>query len=98
MDLQTRHGPRGFEVVGVLCDDAPRAARLARAADYRRDHGLNYVVYTEPGPTPGTLLERYHADRFPTLVLINGAGERLWQGHPKDAAELERVILKAQAR
>ena len=98
MDLQTRHGPRGFEVVGVLCDDAPRDARLARAADYRRDHGLNYVVYTEPGPKPGTLLERYHADRFPTLVLINGAGERLWQGHPKDAADLERVILKAQAR
>ena len=97
-DLQTRHGSRGLEVVGVLCDDVPREARLARAADYKRDHGLNYVLFTEPGPKPGTLMERYDARSFPTLVLLNGAGERLWQGHPNDLAELEKVIARAQAR
>lgn len=99
MDVQTRYGPRGLEVVGVLCDDAPRATRLARAAEYKQAHGLNYVLYTEPGPKPGTLLERYDVTSFPTVVLVNGEGDLLWKGHPtREAAALERVIAKAQGR
>ena len=96
--LQSRHGAAGLEVVGVLCDDAPRETRLARAAEYKREHGLNYVLYTESGPKPGTLMQRYDATSFPTLVLLDGAGELLWKGHPNDAAELEKVLAKAQAR
>jgi len=97
-DLQTRHGPRGLEVVGVLCDEAPRETRQARAAEYKQAHGLNYVLYTETGPKPGTMMGRYNADRYPTLVLLDGAGDLLWKGHPNDAAELEKVIARAQAR
>jgi len=99
MDLQARHAAAGLEVVGVLCDDAALPTRLARAAEYKRAHGLNYVLYTEPGPAPGTLMsQRYDATSFPTLVLLNGSGERLWQGHPNDVADLEKVIAKAQGR
>ena len=83
----------------MLCDDAPRATRLARAAEYKQAHGLNYVLYTEPGPKPGTLLERYDVTSFPTVVLVNGEGDLLWKGHPtREAAALERVIAKAQGR
>lgn len=96
--LQAKHGGRTFEVVGVVCDDAPAAERRTLAAAYRRKHDLNYLLYTEPAATPGALLKRFDIDRYPTLVLLDGAGAVLWKGHPADLAELERAIAKGLGR
>ncbi len=96
--LQAKHGGRTFEVVGVVCDDAPAAERRTLAAQYQRKHDLKYLLYTEPAATPGALLKRFDIDRYPTLVLLDGAGAVLWKGHPADAAELERAIAKGMGQ
>jgi thiol-disulfide isomerase/thioredoxin len=96
--LQSKYGLRGVELVGVVCDEAELPQRRALAAAYQKAERLNYLLYTESTATPGKLRERYGVQGYPTLVLLDGAGEVLWQGHPKDAAELERVIEDELAR
>jgi thiol-disulfide isomerase/thioredoxin len=96
-DLQGRYGLRGLEVVGVACDEADLPQRRALAAAYQRAERLNYLIYTEPAATPGRLRERFGVQAYPTLVLLDGAGEVLWKGHPRDAAELERIIADSLA-
>ncbi len=93
--MQARHAARGLEVVAVLCDDRPRAERLDLAAKYQKQHDLNYTVTTEPGPRVGALLERFGVEKYPTAILLNGAGERLWHGHPGDTEALETAIRDA---
>jgi thiol-disulfide isomerase/thioredoxin len=90
--LQARHALHGFEVVGVACDEARLPQRRAVAAAYQKAHDLNYLLYVEPGDEPGTLMKRFGVQSFPTLVLIDETGRTLWKGHPRDAAELERII------
>jgi thiol-disulfide isomerase/thioredoxin len=90
--LQTKYGLRGVELIGVSCDEANLPQRRALAAAYQKAERLNYLIYTEPTARPGQLRERFGVDGYPTLVLLDSAGEVLWKGHPKDAAELERVI------
>ena len=91
-DLQARHGLKGLDVVGVACDDTDLATRQVAAGRYQRDEGLNYLLYVEPGDRPGALGKRFGVSADPTLVLLDAAGAVLWQGHPNDAAELERAI------
>jgi hypothetical protein len=62
------------------------------SAAYQRSERLNYLLYTEPTAHPGKLRERYGVQAYPTLVLLDGGGSVLWKGHPKDAAELQRLI------
>jgi thiol-disulfide isomerase/thioredoxin len=96
--LQSKYGLRGVELVGVVCDEATPPQRRALASAYHKAERLNYLLYTEPTISPGKLRERYGVQGYPTLVLLDGAGEVLWRGHPKDSAELERVIEDALAR
>ena len=90
--LQARYGARGFEVVGVACDDADTPQRRAAAAGYARDHQLNYSLYVEPDAHPGKVQDRFKVESYPALVLLDGAGGVLWKGDPRQADELERVI------
>jgi thiol-disulfide isomerase/thioredoxin len=90
--LQSKYGLRGVELVGVVCDEADLPQRRALAAAYQKSERLNYLLYTESVASPGRLRERYGVQGYPTLVLLDGTGEVLWRGHPKDAAELEQVI------
>ncbi len=90
--LQDKYGRHGLEVVGVVCDEEPISERKALAASYRRAQRLNYPLYVEPGGEPGAIRERFRVEVYPTLVLLDGAGEVLWRGSPRDAADLDRVI------
>lgn len=91
-DLQRRYGARGFEVVGVLCDDATEPQRRAMAAAYQRQNELNYLVYTEPSSRPGGLMKKFEVEWFPTLILLNGSGEVVWRGDSRSFAELDGVL------
>ena len=51
--------------------------RRAVAAEYERTHGLNYLLYVEPGRKPGTVMDRFGVEAFPTLVLLSGEGDVL---------------------
>lgn len=91
-DLQARFGLKGFEVVGVCCDETDQASRGEAASRYQRDEGLNYLLYIEPGDRPGALGRRFGVRAYPTLVLVDAAGAVVWQGHPNEIVELERAI------
>ena len=92
VDVHTAYAGRGLEVVGVLCDDAPPGKRAELCASYQKQQKLNYLIYTEPGESPGSLGERFALKGYPTLVLLDGSGRVLWQGHPSERAKLEAAI------
>lgn len=90
--LQEKYGARGLEVIGVVCDEETISERRALAATYQRAQRLNYPLYVEPGAEPGAIREKFRVEAYPTLVLLDGSGEVLWKGHPRDVASLERAI------
>jgi len=97
-DLQSRYASQGLQLIGVLCDDAPRHDRAALAAKYQRDHNLNYAVYVEAG-SAGSVRDRFKVDAYPTAVLLNAEGTVVWQGHPGiKRAELESAIQRQLER
>lgn len=97
-DLQSRYSSSGLQLIGVLCDDVPQRQRAALAAKYQRDNGLNYAVYVEAGSEPGGVRNRFNVESYPTVVLLNGDGNVLWQGHPAKRTELEAAIKRHLGR
>jgi thiol-disulfide isomerase/thioredoxin len=97
-DLQARYAADGLQLIGVVCDDAPLRERTALATRYQSEHNLNYEVYTEPGPAPGAVQERFQVPSYPLVVLLDDEGSVLWRGHPGlpgGKAALESVIRRA---
>lgn len=90
--LHAKYGLLGVEVIGVTCDPIGVNERRLLSAEYKQRAGVNYLLYVEPGEEPGRLMGRFGVTGYPTLVLLDGSGRVRWQGHPKDADELERVI------
>lgn len=92
-DFQARFGASGLQLVGVVCDDAPLTERVDRAAKYQQANNLNYALYVEPGSEPGRVSNRFQVEKYPTAILLDGAGNVIWRGHPSaDRAALESAI------
>lgn len=91
-DLQGRYGASGLQVAAVLCDDLPARQRVAAAAKYARDNGLNYQVFVEPGEAGSVYSARFGVERVPYAVLLDPAGRVLWKGHPFEREKLESAI------
>jgi thiol-disulfide isomerase/thioredoxin len=81
---------RNLQIVTVLCDDGSTSERLRAAERYRAKYRLPYAVNVEA--RPGDVQTAFHVEGYPSLVLIDGAGRALWEGHPKDASRLERIL------
>jgi len=99
--LQEKYASRGFEVVGVTCDEEPLKTRMAVADRYRKKNELNYQLYVESSENVGPLMKRFNIERYPTVVLINSSGAVVWQGHPSKTNELVAAIeqqLQASGR
>ena len=96
-DLQSRYAD-GLQLVGVLCDEVPQRERATLAARYQRDHNLNYAVYVEAGAEAGAVRDRFNVESYPTVVLLNGEGTVIWQGHPAKKSELESAIRRHLGR
>lgn len=96
--LQSRFGPRGLEVIGVVCDEVDLPRRRAVAAAYQRDFDLNYLLYVEPGRRPGQLMDRFEVEWYPTLILLDGTGRTLWKGSSQDLKALEKLLNNQLSR
>lgn len=81
---------RKVEVMAIVCDPGTDRQRVDLAASYRAEHRLPYAVNAESNRSP--LQDAFAIEAYPTLVLIDGTGRRLWSGHPKNLADLERII------
>ena len=93
--LRERYAARGVGVAGVNCDDEPLDARVTAGERFRTEQGAGYPILTEPGKRPGAILRQYGVTDLPAAVLLNEAGEVLWQGHPNKPTGLAEVIEKA---
>ncbi|MBL8868026.1 MAG: carboxypeptidase regulatory-like domain-containing protein [Gemmataceae bacterium] len=81
---------RGLEVLTVLCDEGSTNERLRAAERYRSKHKLAYDVAVEA--KAGEIQTAYHVEGYPSLVLVDGTGRTLWEGHPKESSRLERIL------
>jgi len=84
-----RHGQR-VELIAVVCDPGSDSRRVSLARTYQDQQRLPYAVVAESTREP--LQDTFDVQSYPTLVLIDGTGRRLWKGHPKDLSEVERII------
>jgi thiol-disulfide isomerase/thioredoxin len=97
-EWQTKYGPQGLQVVGVLCDRGKTAQRRAALTGLMEKTGvtINYpVLFSDEGDCP----VRRHMEvfMFPTLVLLDETGKVVWKGvghDPERAAELEKRIKR----
>ena len=90
--LQTRYGASGLEVIGVVCDDTDTPQRRAFASRYAESYDLNYMLYVEPSPKPGRVMDQFDVQFFPTFLLIDGTGKVRWKGDSKDLGQLDATI------
>lgn len=81
---------RELRIITVLCDEGSTNDRLRAAERYRSKYRLAFDVNIEH--KPGEVQNAFHVDGYPSLVLIDGTGRKLWEGHPKDSARLERIL------
>jgi thiol-disulfide isomerase/thioredoxin len=96
--IQSRYAANGLQLIGVLCDEVPQRQRASLAAKYQRENNLNYAVYTEAGAEPGAIRDRFNVEAYPTVVLLDGSGAVLWQGHPSKTADLDAAIRRHLSR
>jgi thiol-disulfide isomerase/thioredoxin len=94
VDVQSRYGEAGLEVIAVVCDDGPVSERVAKARKYQHDYNLNYSLYVEPGSVPGQVRDRFGVEGYPTAILLDAAGAVVWKGHPSNRPELEDAIRR----
>ncbi|QEL16065.1 thioredoxin-like domain-containing protein [Limnoglobus roseus] len=88
--LHDAYRDQALQVVTVLCDTGTTRQRLEAAEKYRKNHRFPYELQIEA--TAGTVQDAFSVKAYPTLVLIDGTGRRLWSGHPKQVDQLERAI------
>lgn len=81
---------RKVELVAVVCDNESDERRVELANRYRVEQRIPYFVFAES--SRGRLADQFNVEFYPTLVLLDGTGRRLWKGHPKDLAVAEKII------
>ena len=79
-----------LQVVTVLCDEGNTNERLRAAEKYKSRHRLPFDVHVEA--KSGEVQTAFHVEGYPSLVLIDGTGRKLWEGHPKESDRLERIL------
>jgi len=89
---QSRYGTQGLEVIGITCDDLPTSQRRAFASRYHEQHQLNYLLYVEPSEKPGSVMQRFGVEFFPTFVLLDSEGNLLWKGDSRNLPQLDALL------
>lgn len=89
VSFSNRYG-KSVELIGVLCDPVAEERRAALANAYRKENQIPYRVLAEDSQAP--IQDQFGIESYPTLVLLDGTGRRLWKGHPSKLAEVERIL------
>ncbi len=87
---------RNLELVTVLCDEGSTSERIRAAENYRTRHRIPFDVNIEA--KRGEVQSAFHVEGYPSLVLIDGNGRTLWEGHPKESSQLERILRDKQSQ
>lgn len=74
--LQEKYGEKGFQIVGLSADD-----NLELAADFAKEHGINYPVLLVPtdGDSREALRPLGAISGLPTSILLDKNGKIVWR-------------------
>ncbi len=89
-ELNRELGGSKFGIVGVLCDEGTRTARLNRMAQFEMDQKVEFPLRIEADL--GGVAKRFGISRFPMAVLLDSNGGVIWQGDPSDAKEIQEAM------
>ena len=64
---------------------------LAQVLQRRRNHGT-FRLHVVDGQEHPELVERFHVEAFPTLVVVEGGSERARLELPRGCREIERAL------
>ncbi|WP_406699719.1 redoxin domain-containing protein [Singulisphaera sp. Ch08] len=95
VDLQKRMGPSKLKVVGIACEQGPRAERAKLVAQEVRRLGINYPVLLSGMDGPCPLQEALKVQAYPTLILVDRQGRIVWRDQgatPVTLARLDRIL------
>lgn len=82
---------RGLNVVGVACEYGSRAEAIATAKDARVTLGAEYTVLVSPLDDESPIRDYFGVSGYPTLVLLDHAGNILYKGTGGDASTIAQL-------
>lgn len=85
-DEYAARGLRVIEINNGLMDE------LADLEDHLAEEGIRFAVLHD---TNGEVTGRFGVSTYPTAYLVGRDGKVIWEGHPGDAADHERLIQQA---
>ncbi len=90
--LQSEYGSHGLEVIGVACEraDEPDPTRAVRRVVDRQQ--INYRVLLAEKYQECPVQQKFAISAYPTLILLDGAGNILWRGDAGGIRQLEATI------
>ncbi len=88
--LQKQYGTSALEVLAIVCEDVPPSQRGELVERYRADHRVQYPMLFEGAGNE--LQDHFDVSRYPTLILLDGRGRKLWTGHTNDIKKLEAIL------
>lgn len=96
--LGEKYASLGLEIVGVACENGDDANAVDAARQLVEDLDIRYTVLVSPLDAPSTVRQAFRVNKYPTVVLLDRAGNILFESAGGDAltfARLERAIQDA---
>jgi thiol-disulfide isomerase/thioredoxin len=98
-ELQRVYGPYGLHVVGVAYESGTAEQQMAKVRAARSRHGMNYTMLLGGGGAgPCPVKAQFRVTAFPTLVLIDEAGQIVWRGEGLDEMNLYQLKVEVHRR
>jgi thiol-disulfide isomerase/thioredoxin len=80
IDLQTRYGAFGLDVVGIAYEtEGTPQEQSQRLMGFRDRNGINYRLLVGSDMKTCPVKTQFGVDQFPTLVLLDDQGQILWR-------------------
>jgi thiol-disulfide isomerase/thioredoxin len=97
--LQRAYGSYGLEVVGIACESGTRAQQRAQVAQARVRYSMAYTTLLSGGGAgPCPVRTQFEIKAFPTLVLVDEAGNIVWRSEGLDEYRLADLKGQIQRR
>lgn len=93
--LQEDYGPNGLEVVSIECETGSIEEQRRHVQAVRFGYGIKYrTLLSNCGPERCPVMEQFHVEYFPLLVLIDSDGKILWRSTRDGMDDYEHFKLR----
>ena len=96
---QRAYGSYGLEVIGIACESGSLAQQRAQVAQARVRYSMAYTTLLSGGGAgPCPVRTQFEIRAFPTLVLVDEAGNIVWRSEGLDEYRLADLKGQIQRR